>query len=559
MKSYATYHPQSLGLVAQHYRNIKSGAEYERFFTGAGEGTNPILERDADVFSTLEHMEAIVAKYKHQAAPIARHLQAGNRKATCKNIFDWCYNHIQYKLDKAGEEQLRTPLRSWKDRKTGIDCDCYSILVASILSNLNIPFAFRIIKLNGKADYQHVYVVVPSVGTDITKSRSSYIVIDPVLDKFDKEAPGITQIHDKGMAGIPVRLLNGLADATPVNPIAFDTPLSTAQFTTEAAALTQEVIQNDVVTPVSFSTDKEIRKQQFLDRAFKLLKSYRRTLIMKGFHLRKDYNLVQFLDLLLNNWTDPKRRYAAWLLFIDVANKIKAADNDKSDSPFDKLGDAFGDLAQVPGKVVSWAGDKIEDAWMLLKQGALFGPRQLMRAAIAVNVFNVARKIDAGLLTWPEAKKRGYSVAQWQRNVKNTQSTEAKWRSIGGNVGDLRSAVGQGAAPSGIKLGEVATAVAGTAGAGLVATYFIPLLQTTQVVADTVNTTKQAADTLTTLTDNGTQQTDTGAQQYPSTRTPAPYEQPAKKNESNQSNTGLYIGAGLTLLAIVLIATKNND
>ena len=94
MKSYATYHPQSLGLVAQHYRNIKSGAEYDRFFSGNGEGTNPILERDADVFSTLEHMEAIVSKYKHQAAPIARHLQAGNRKATCKNIFDWCYNHI---------------------------------------------------------------------------------------------------------------------------------------------------------------------------------------------------------------------------------------------------------------------------------------------------------------------------------------------------------------------------------------------------------------------------------------------------------------------------------
>lgn len=121
MSSTATYHPQSLGLVAQHYRNIKSGAEYERFFTGTGEGTNPILERDADVFSTLEHMEAIVQKYKHQTAAIARHLQAGSRKQTAKNIFDWCYNHIQYKLDKAGEEQLRTPLRSWKDRKTGIE------------------------------------------------------------------------------------------------------------------------------------------------------------------------------------------------------------------------------------------------------------------------------------------------------------------------------------------------------------------------------------------------------------------------------------------------------
>jgi hypothetical protein len=33
---------------------------------------------------------------------------------TCKAIWDFIYDYVQYKLDKRGLEQLRRPARSWR-------------------------------------------------------------------------------------------------------------------------------------------------------------------------------------------------------------------------------------------------------------------------------------------------------------------------------------------------------------------------------------------------------------------------------------------------------------
>ena len=100
------------------------------------------------------------------------------------------FSHLQYKPDDPVNEELRRPKRAWADRVTGVDCDCYSIFIGSILSNLNIPFALRMVKINNKPYFQHVYVVVPKSGKrNELESRSSYFVVDPVLDTFNEEHP----------------------------------------------------------------------------------------------------------------------------------------------------------------------------------------------------------------------------------------------------------------------------------------------------------------------------------------------------------------------------------
>ena len=118
-------------------------------------------------------------------------------------IWDFLFNHIQYKLDQKGLEQLRRPNRSWAERQTGIDCDCFSIFVSSILTNLKIPHEFRITKYN-RDEYQHVYVIVPSDG------KSGYITIDCVLSEFNYEKP-FTAKKDFTMSlnGINVAVLSG--------------------------------------------------------------------------------------------------------------------------------------------------------------------------------------------------------------------------------------------------------------------------------------------------------------------------------------------------------------
>jgi|GEM_PF-1794593 len=191
-------------MQANTLRHIKSGNQYNKYFTPADfKNTN---WAKADVMTTLELMAKIVTDTKNQTKAIAQVLKGDSLLETTNNIWNFLYDHVQYKLDDQGLEQLRSPNRLWADRKTGVDCDCYSITISSILTNLNIPHSLRIAEYSHKGYYQHVYVVVPI-------SKNSFITIDPVLDQFNEEKT-FTKKHDKIM--IQHQFLSGTEDYTPV-------------------------------------------------------------------------------------------------------------------------------------------------------------------------------------------------------------------------------------------------------------------------------------------------------------------------------------------------------
>lgn len=182
------YHPEGLGLVATSRRSIRDGREYARFFDAAKSETK-IVKGDADVQDTVAHALAMIKREAPSVLKLAKYLERSTLQETARSFFNYMYNHYQYKIDTPGQEQLRTPARAFKDRTTGIDCDCYSISIGAMLTALKIPFALRIIKMYNKQYYQHIYVVVPKfTGADLN-THSNYWVIDPVLDTFDKEAP----------------------------------------------------------------------------------------------------------------------------------------------------------------------------------------------------------------------------------------------------------------------------------------------------------------------------------------------------------------------------------
>lgn len=200
-----------LGLVASGARNIRNGTRYSKYFRPPSRN-DKYLSYAGTTTDTIEFMRDIIKNTLDDTKQIAPVLRGNNLRRTLSNIFSFIFNHIQYKPDDPENEELRRPVRAWADRVTGVDCDCYSILIGSILSNLDIPFALRMVKINGKPFYQHVYVVVPKNGQQSgLRHHGSYYTIDPVLDTFNEEHP-FTGKYDLFMQ--PIKYLNGVPSAS---------------------------------------------------------------------------------------------------------------------------------------------------------------------------------------------------------------------------------------------------------------------------------------------------------------------------------------------------------
>ena len=177
-------------MQANHQRKIESGATYEHLFPQA-EGKEVMLKWDANVWDTLAQIPKIVYDTLGDTKGIAKLLKGKTLNETCQNIWDFVYHHIQYRHDEEGVEQLRRPARTWMDRVRGVDCDCYTIFISSVLSNLHIPHTYRIAKYKNKDYYQHIYPIVPT-------KNGSYITLDCVVNEYDYEEP-FTQKHDTNM------------------------------------------------------------------------------------------------------------------------------------------------------------------------------------------------------------------------------------------------------------------------------------------------------------------------------------------------------------------------
>ena len=170
---------QKIGMEALKKRHIKPGYEYDHLFPAAMAGTETVV-RDAGLSDTVAFIPKVVADTLHHTKGIAAKLKGSNTYNTCRNIWQFVYNHVAYRKDRDGYEQIRSPARTWADRSLGVDCDCYSTFISSILTNLGIAHQLRITKYS-KAWFQHIYPVVPYGG--------QYIILDCVTDKFDHEVP----------------------------------------------------------------------------------------------------------------------------------------------------------------------------------------------------------------------------------------------------------------------------------------------------------------------------------------------------------------------------------
>jgi hypothetical protein len=159
---------------------VKSGREYDHLFPRAILITN-MKKESASVDDTLKFIPIVVKDTLHHTQKIAHLLKADTLYQTCQNIWQFIYDHIAYRKDEDGKEQIRSPARTWHDRLKGVDCDCYSTFISSILTNLRIKHVLRITKYK-KNYFQHIYPIVPT-------EDGKYITIDCVVRHFDYEEP----------------------------------------------------------------------------------------------------------------------------------------------------------------------------------------------------------------------------------------------------------------------------------------------------------------------------------------------------------------------------------
>ncbi len=190
-------------MEANKRRHIKSGKEYDHMFPIA-EGNNSTIRKNANVYHTVAFIPKVVNETLDQTKQLAEQLKANSTYESCKNIWHFVYEHINYKKDATGYEQIRSPARAWHDRFTGVDCDCYSVFISSILSNLGISHTLRITKYH-RDYFQHIYPVVPF--------QNGYITMDCVTDRFNYEVP----FSEKKDYPMDLQYLSGFDDGLEVN------------------------------------------------------------------------------------------------------------------------------------------------------------------------------------------------------------------------------------------------------------------------------------------------------------------------------------------------------
>lgn len=174
-------------MEARKKRNIKPGQHYDHFFPKANQ-QDKTIRRNANLDHTVAFIPKVVSQTLFQTSEIAQKLKSANTYETCKNIWHFVYDHINYKKDQEGYEQIRSPARTWQDRHLGVDCDCYSVFISSILTNLQIPHSLRITKYH-RSYFQHIYPVVHLPRPLAAGKGVSEIILDCVTDLFNYEVP----------------------------------------------------------------------------------------------------------------------------------------------------------------------------------------------------------------------------------------------------------------------------------------------------------------------------------------------------------------------------------
>jgi hypothetical protein len=456
--------------ITSGYRYIKSGKEYEKYFPKPDSKDRIIIE-DGEVTQTVDLMKKVVWKYIDDTKQIAKVLKGSSQEQSCLNIWNFLYHHIQYKLDKQGVEELRRPARSWQDRQTGIDCDCFSNFASSILCNLQIPHSFRITKY-GRNVFQHVYVVAHLKDQDY--------IIDPVLSKANYQKP-YTENKDFPMSlnGIDIAVLSGTED--------------------------DDLYQVVMATPLDGLDGVVIDESQEAKKLYQYLVATRNTVASNPVSISMiddPQSFIKMLDYAIKYWDTPKRQEALEILAQNEERLNYTFNLDGFEEEDEELlGRLFKRRKQRNKKgffknVKNAAGNLKKGAKKVLKKVVKYSPvtasaRAGFLLALNLNFKKMASRLKWAYATPEQAAKKGISPRKQQQAKQALDRVERLFADkLQGKRSSLKKAILKGKSgglngTNGLgELGSLGEPVTATAAATMIATATPVIVATIKIMKD---------------------------------------------------------------------------
>ncbi|MCU4176450.1 hypothetical protein [Carboxylicivirga sp. N1Y90] len=476
-----------LGIVSGP-RNTQDGRKYNNLIKRAT-GTETFV-KNGNVLETVESCIEIIADHYREVEDLAKMLKSGSHtepgevKDTCRNIFNFAYNYLQYQKDDDGTEQLRTPARSWLDGQmkfkqqgltsSGIDCDDYSIFVGSILKCLGIPFKLRITKYDGKQNYQHIYVIVPAIG-----DSEDEIVIDPVLSKFDYQKPYSFERSDFNMAPLELAGLSGINGLTGTSTLGL--PISVLSGIDLSGGRQVQGEHEDLMAIVSgFDFEETINGLgNAEDATYRYLVRTRNFLLRnkdnkaKMAHIQNPDQFISMVDQAIKFWNTPKRDAV-----LDKLSTIEAklvanghikydadaieglTEIDDHDESIDGLsgdrglGGFFKSLRRIGKKIgrgIKKAGKAVAKVTKKVVKAIIrFNPlsiaiRNGLLAALRLNMFGISKKLQYAYLPEQLANKYGVDANKLKDLKKRHGRVRKLFKGLQGRDKYLKRAILKGA------------------------------------------------------------------------------------------------------------------
>lgn len=370
------YFLNGLGLVATGKRRLNDITPFLRYFPSPDGDDTPYNKGEyVRTGKVLKLIEERVNRYHRDTERFSKEYiskglhpsSQGYVKEVCKRLYQWLFDYIQYKPDRAGREELRRPARVVQEAKTGVDCDCYTYFISTVLKNLKIPHKLRIIAVGDATAYHHIYVVVPNGQGSLQPYRDKYryTVVDPVLDTFDAEPQGISAYHDFLINVPPTPALNG-AHTTMTDDLYNKLKTTRELMVTNPASYQNEGINTNAAVPM-------------IDEALRAWYTPQRDIVLARLS-QLDYQIYTGVNGMGG-------------FFKNVANAAKKVTSEVKTV----VKTAVTDPKKLINQTVDKAKDIIDKAIDYGRTGALFIPRKAFMGLVELNVRGLASKLKRGL------------------------------------------------------------------------------------------------------------------------------------------------------------------
>lgn len=451
-------------IIKQGRRPVKSGSSYNHLVnTSDVQFTSSLTYGNVD--KTVKLMAEIIENYHYQLKDLALHLKRDTELQTCKAVWDFVFNHIQYKRDKVGIEQLTTPARIWLNRSTEgtpSDCDDHSIFVGSLLYQLGIPFTIRIAGYEGKK-FSHVYIV--------TKGN---ICLDTVLHAFNKEAFYTSKKDSKMMQ---IEVLHGFGGVGTLGELGELGDLGFVSSLASSVLNFQNRLEQDLPNESYFNNYQENEEiNGFNDVSDNLINSFKNLgkeqleITLKAYE--EEPELYHAKGFSPDYW---RLMYKAYKSFENsdldgiIVNLTNGAEWEKQNlSSLNGVADESGEVTGLMGfmdglfkkirrgfkkfgkwtkktvkKAVKWVGGFLKKVsrFMMKINPIMIGVRTILRFKINKNKKDLAITLGLGLMTSQQAAQAGISKSEHDKAKRALAKFIKKYRFLGGKTSKLKSVI----------------------------------------------------------------------------------------------------------------------